>query len=98
MPQMGASVAEGTLTRWHKRVGEHVERDETICEVSSDKIDTDVPAPASGTVVELLVAEGATVPVGTELARIERAGSAGGDASVARNGDAGHDRAFVSPV
>ena len=72
MPQMGVSVAEGTLAVWHKREGDWVERDETICEVSSDKIDTEVPSPASGRIEELLVAEGETVPVGTALARIAR--------------------------
>jgi 2-oxoglutarate dehydrogenase dihydrolipoamide succinyltransferase (E2 component) len=70
MPQMGVSVAEGTLAVWHKRVGDWVEADETICEISTDKIDTDVPSPASGRVVELLVAENETVPVGAALARI----------------------------
>jgi len=70
MPQMGVSVAEGTLAVWHKRVGDWVEKDEIICEISTDKIDTDVPSPATGRVAELLVAEEETVPVGTPLARI----------------------------
>ncbi len=70
MPQMGVSVAEGTLVAWHKRPGDWVLADETICEISTDKIDTDVPAPASGRVAELLVREDETVPVGTVLARI----------------------------
>ena len=70
MPQMGVSVAEGTLAVWHKRVGDWVEKDEIICEISTDKIDTDVPSPATGRVTELLVAEDQTVPVGTPLARI----------------------------
>jgi 2-oxoglutarate dehydrogenase dihydrolipoamide succinyltransferase (E2 component) len=70
MPQMGVSVAEGTLAVWHKQVGDWVEADETICEISTDKIDIDVPSPASGRVVELLVAEDETVPVGAPLARI----------------------------
>jgi pyruvate/2-oxoglutarate dehydrogenase complex dihydrolipoamide acyltransferase (E2) component len=70
MPQMGVSVAEGTLAVWHKQVGDWVEADETICEISTDKIDIDVPSPASGRVVELLVAENETVPVGAALARI----------------------------
>ncbi|MGI8802845.1 MAG: biotin/lipoyl-containing protein, partial [Solirubrobacteraceae bacterium] len=71
MPQMGVSVTEGTLAAWHKRVGDRVEPDERICEISTDKIDTDIPAPAGGRVSELLVAEGETVAVGTVLARIE---------------------------
>jgi 2-oxoglutarate dehydrogenase E2 component (dihydrolipoamide succinyltransferase) len=77
MPQMGVSVAEGTVSVWHKRVGDWVEADETICEISTDKIDTDVPAPASGRVVELLVEEGQTVAVGTLLARIATDASPG---------------------
>jgi pyruvate/2-oxoglutarate dehydrogenase complex dihydrolipoamide acyltransferase (E2) component len=70
MPQMGVSVAEGTLAVWHKQVGDWVEADETICEISTDKIDVEVPSPASGRVAELLVAEDETVPVGAPLARI----------------------------
>jgi len=78
MPQMGVSVSEGTITRWTKQVGEHVEADETLLEISTDKVDTEVPSPASGTVTEILVNEGETVEVGTVLARIggEAAGAA----------------------
>ena len=70
MPQMGVSVAEGTIVAWRVGVGDHIDADETICEISTDKIDTEVPAPASGTVVEILVAVEATVAVGTVLARM----------------------------
>ncbi len=70
MPQMGVSVSEGTVTRWLKEVGEHVEADETLLEISTDKVDTEVPSPASGVVTEILVTEGETVEVGTVLARI----------------------------
>jgi pyruvate/2-oxoglutarate dehydrogenase complex dihydrolipoamide acyltransferase (E2) component len=70
MPQMGVSVVEGTVTVWHKRVGDWVSAEETICEISTDKIDTDVPAPVSGRVSELVVGVGETVEVGTVLARI----------------------------
>src|SRR5919108_2123225 len=70
MPQMGVSVAEGTVVEWRKRVGDPVQADETICEVSTDKIDTEVPAPASGRVAEILVEVDHTVAVGTVLARI----------------------------
>ncbi|MBW3653705.1 MAG: lipoyl domain-containing protein, partial [Actinobacteria bacterium] len=70
MPQMGVSVAEGTLVEWRKQRGDWVEADETICEISTDKIDTEVPSPASGRLVEVLVQVGVTVDVGTTLARI----------------------------
>jgi 2-oxoglutarate dehydrogenase E2 component (dihydrolipoamide succinyltransferase) len=68
---MGVSVAEGTLIEWRKQRGDWVEADETICEVSTDKIDTEIPSPASGRIVEILVAVGVTVEVGVTLARIE---------------------------
>jgi pyruvate/2-oxoglutarate dehydrogenase complex dihydrolipoamide acyltransferase (E2) component len=70
MPQMGVSVAEGTVVEWRKQPGDWVLADETICEISTDKIDTEVPAPASGRLVEVLVAVGTTVDVGVTLARI----------------------------
>lgn len=70
MPQMGVSVAEGTVVEWRKQRGDWVEADETICEISTDKIDTEVPSPASGRLVEVLVQVGTTVNVGTTLARI----------------------------
>jgi 2-oxoglutarate dehydrogenase E2 component (dihydrolipoamide succinyltransferase) len=70
MPQMGVSVAEGTVVEWRKQRGDWVEADETICEISTDKIDTEVPAPAAGRLVEVLVQVGVTVDVGTTLARI----------------------------
>ena len=76
MPQMGVSVTEGTVVVWHKQPGEWVEAEETICEITTDKIDCEVPAPASGEVAELLVAPEETVAVGTPLARIA-AGAAG---------------------
>jgi pyruvate dehydrogenase E2 component (dihydrolipoamide acetyltransferase) len=70
MPQMGVSVSEGTITRWLKQEGEQVEADEPLLEISTDKVDTEVPSPASGTVTQILVQEGATVAVGTKLAEI----------------------------
>src|SRR5437899_6446420 len=70
MPQMGVSVSEGTITRWAKQVGDTVEADETLLEISTDKVDTEVPSPAAGVVSEILVQEGETVEVGTVLARI----------------------------
>ena len=65
MPQMGVSVSEGTVVRWLKQVGEPVKADETIVEISTDKVDTEVPSPATGVVREVLVPEGETVDVGT---------------------------------
>jgi len=71
MPQMGESIAEGTLTKWLKQIGESIERDEDLFEISTDKVDADIPSPASGTLAEILVEEGATVEVNTIVARIE---------------------------
>src|ERR1700736_1241891 len=70
MPQLGISVTEGTLLEWRKQPGDHIEADETICEVSTDKIDSEIPAPRSGRIVELLVEAGATVEVGTVIATL----------------------------
>ena len=81
MPQMGISVAEATLIGWRKELGERVEMDEPICDISSDKVDSDVPAPAAGRLVELLVEVGQTVDVGTPIALFatdEVAGAPGG--------------------
>ena len=75
MPQMGVSVAEGTVVEWKKRVGDWVEADETIVEISTDKVETEVPSPASGRVAEILVEVGTTVDVGALLARIDTAAS-----------------------
>ena len=77
MPQMGVSVSEGTVVTWRKQVGEAVKADETIVEISTDKVDTEVPAPATGTVHELLVGEGETVDVGTRIAVIDTGGGGG---------------------
>ena len=76
MPQMGVSVFEGTITKWNKQVGDTIEADETLLEISTDKVDTEVPSPASGVVTEILVPEGETVEVGTVLARIGGEGAA----------------------
>ena len=70
MPQMGVSVSEGTITKWLKQVGEQIEADESLLEISTDKVDTEVPSPASGVVTQILVQEGETVDVGTKLAVI----------------------------
>jgi pyruvate dehydrogenase E2 component (dihydrolipoamide acetyltransferase) len=71
MPQMGESIVEGTLTKWLKKAGERVERDEPLFEISTDKVDTEIPSPAAGTLAEVLVEEGATVGIKTVVARIQ---------------------------
>jgi len=70
MPQMGESIVEGTLTKWLKKPGERVERDEPLFEISTDKVDTEIPSPAAGTLGEVLVQEGATVGINTVVGRI----------------------------
>ena len=77
MPQMGVSVAEGTIVEWRKRPGDWVEADEAIVQIDTDKVETEIPSPASGRVKEILVGVGATVDVGTLLATIDTAASPG---------------------
>src|SRR5579875_3345056 len=76
MPQLGETVTEGTVTKWHKQVGDEVAEDEVLFEVSTDKVDSEVPSPLAGVVTEILVAEGETVPVGTRLAVVSPADEA----------------------
>ena len=71
MPQMGESIAEGTITRWMKKVGEHVERDEPLFEISTDKVDAEIPSPAAGTLTEVRFKEGETVEVNTVVAVLD---------------------------
>src|SRR3954468_18983525 len=103
MPQMGVSVAEGTVVEWKKRVGDWVEADEPIVEISTDKVETEVPSPASGRVVDVLVDVGSTVDVGTVLARIDT-GATPGEAHVEETADGGRRTAEnghpppISPV
>jgi pyruvate dehydrogenase E2 component (dihydrolipoamide acetyltransferase) len=80
MPQMGVSVSEGTITKWLKSEGEQIGRDEPLLEISTDKVDTEVPSPAEGVVAQILVQEGATVDVGTVLAVIAPEGAAPAEA------------------
>src|SRR3954449_13383623 len=88
LPQMGESVTEGTVLEWHKQEGDHVEADEVIVEVSTDKVDAEVPAPTSGTVAKIHAAEGDTVAVGAVLAEIATGNGAGrvGAGSATGNG------------
>ncbi len=76
MPQMGESIAEGTLSRWLKKPGDTVKRDEAIFEISTDKVDAEIPSPAAGILVEIIVTEGMTVPVQAIVARLETDASA----------------------
>ena len=89
MPQMGVSVSEGTITRWAKAVGEAIEADETIVEISTDKVDTEIPSPATGIVQELFAAEGETVPVNTRIAVIATGGEGGGSGASEGGGEPG---------
>src|SRR3954462_4038291 len=101
MPQMGVSVAEGTVVESKKRPGDWVEADETICEVAADKIDTEVPSPATGRVTEVLVEVDTTVDVGTVLARIATDASPGeahADEEIAPTAPAAAPRRRYSPV
>ena len=77
MPQMGESIAEGTVSKWMKKVGDAVDRDEPILEISTDKVDAEIPSPAAGVLVEIAVAEGETVEVGTIVAYVDTEATAG---------------------
>jgi 2-oxoglutarate dehydrogenase E2 component (dihydrolipoamide succinyltransferase) len=80
MPQMGESIAEGTITKWLKKVGEPVKRDEPIFEISTDKVDAEIPAPVAGTLTEIRVGEGQTVPINTVVGLIGEASEVGASA------------------
>src|SRR5262245_35276908 len=76
MPQMGESIAEGTVTKWMKNVGDRVERDEPLFEISTDKVDAEIPSPAAGILKEIRVAPGTTVPINTVVGVIAAEGEA----------------------
>src|SRR2546422_10788771 len=76
MPQMGESIAEGTITKWLKHVGDHVDRDEPLFEISTDKVDAEIPSPAAGTLTEVRYKEGDTVEVNTVVAVLDGNGAA----------------------
>ena len=99
MPQLGETVTEGTITKWMKKVGDPVEEDEVLFEVSTDKVDSEVPSPAAGVVSEILVDEGETVNVGTKLAVISPSGSQrpGGAAQTASAETASTETATAEP-
>src|ERR1700747_52653 len=73
MPQMGESIAEGTITKWLKNVGDHVERDEPLFEISTDKVDAEIPSPAAGTLTDIKFKEGDTVEINTVVAVLDGA-------------------------
>ena len=91
MPQMGESIAEGTVSVWRKKIGERVERDEPIMEISTDKVDAEIPSPVAGILAEIVVQEGQTVEVGTVVAFIETDVTAGISAPAAVPGDPAAD-------
>src|SRR6476619_943826 len=110
MPQMGVSVSEGTVTKWLKQEGDQVEADESLLEISTDQVDTEVPSPASGTLTQILVQEGETVEVGTTLAVIGGDGAsadtveeaapapAGASETTEESSSSTNGKTFVSPV
>ena len=86
MPQMGESIAEGTIVRWIKKVGDQVDRDEPLFEISTDKVDAEIPSPAAGVLADIRVKEGETVPVNSVVAVI----GAAGEAVVSNEADGGN--------
>jgi 2-oxoglutarate dehydrogenase E2 component (dihydrolipoamide succinyltransferase) len=96
MPQMGESIAEGTLTRWLKKPGDKVARDEPIFEISTDKVDAEIPSPAAGTLAEIKVQEGQTVPINTVVAQIET--EAGVAAAAGRTAPPAEAKAAAAPA
>lgn len=101
MPQMGESIAEGTVSQWLKQVGDEVERDEPLLEISTDKVDAEIPAPSAGTIAEIVVEEGDTVEVGTIIAYIETekgAASGNGAQAPAPEADEAEDTAEAEPA
>ena len=97
MPQMGESIVEGTLTKWLKKAGERVERDQPLFEISTDKVDSEIPAPAGGVLSEVLVQEGTTVAINTVVARIDESGGAAVSAPVAEAAPAAPRPAPAAP-
>ena len=94
MPQLGETIVEGTILKWLKQEGERIEVDEPLFELSTDKVDTEVPSPVSGVVTKILVAEGTTVAVGTQLAEVDSGdGEASGDWEASGEGEASGDGA-----
>src|SRR6476619_2808512 len=97
MPQMGESVAEGTIVRWIKKVGDSVERDEPLFEISTDKVDAEIPSPAAGVITEIRATEGQTVEVNTVVAVIGEAGSSPAPAAPAKPAEVAAPKAAAPP-
>ena len=97
MPQMGESIAEGTVVRWMKKPGDKVERDEPLLEISTDKVDAEIPSPAAGTLSEILVKEGQTVAVNSVVARIAGSSEASATAPPSEQRAASGERAATPP-
>jgi 2-oxoglutarate dehydrogenase E2 component (dihydrolipoamide succinyltransferase) len=101
MPQMGESIAEATVLKWHRKVGEAIGKDETLYEISTDKVDAEIPSPIAGTLLEILVDVNITVPVGSVVARLGDAselGKAGGAPMAAAPAAAGPEARLAAPV
>ncbi|MFL5736493.1 MAG: dihydrolipoamide acetyltransferase family protein [Actinomycetota bacterium] len=98
MPQLGETVIEGTILKWLKQEGESIDVDEPLFEISTDKVDTEVPSPTAGTVSKILVPEGETVSVGTDLAEIDEGGSANGEARGSTEAAAGASPGAPTPT
>ena len=88
MPQMGESIFEGTITKWLKKPGDQVQRDEPLFEISTDKVDAEIPSPAAGTLTEIKVGEGTTVQINTVVAVLSEDGAAAAPAPVAPKSEA----------
>src|SRR5277367_1825701 len=97
MPQLGETVTEGTITKWFKAVGDQVAEDEVLFEVSTDKVDSEVPSPVAGYLAEIKVPEGETVDVGTILAVVSDAPPAAGEAPAADDTEAAPPPAAPAP-
>src|SRR6184192_1471385 len=97
MPRLGESVTEGTVTRWLKQEGDRVEADEPLLEVSTDKVDTEIPAPAAGVLSRIVVHEDETAEVGSELAVIDGDGESSGGGDAAESGTAEQEQAADRP-
>src|ERR1700732_2713457 len=95
MPQMGESIFEGTITKWLKKPGDKVERDEPLFEISTDKVDAEIPSPSAGVLKEIKIAEGQTVPIQTIVAVIDGAGPA---APAAPSSSSSTERIHSSPL